>query len=300
MAIYRLSATVVKRSEGRTVTAAAAYRAGAVITDTRTGQVFDYARRRGVLHAEILAPDDAPAWIRDRAELWNATEAAEKRKDAQLAREVQVALPCELALAQQTDLVRAFVTAAFVARGMVADVAIHAADRHGDGRNTHAHILLTMRELAGGGFGKKVRSWNDSGLLEQWRVAWAEFVNRALERERIPVRVDHRSLAAQGITRTPQIHIGTAVAEMAARGITTDRGERAATIEATALPAQTPIPEVRPVGEVQKQKPAEGRPRRRWHGLLDAFRAAAAAFVRPLRPITAGGRRYLTRAYGIG
>jgi ATP-dependent exoDNAse (exonuclease V) alpha subunit len=245
-------------------------------------------------------PDDAPAWIHDRSELWNAAEVAEKRKDAQLAREVQLALPCELTLAQQTDLVRAFVTTAFVAKGMVADVAIHAADRRGDERNTHAHILLTMRELAGDGFGKKVRGWNDSGLLEQWRVSWAELINRALERERIPVRVDHRSLAAQGITRAPQIHIGTAVAEMAARGITTDRSEHAAAIATTALSTQAPVLETKPAGEVQARKPVEGRPRRRWHGLLDAFRAAAAVFVRPLRPITAGGRRYLIRAYGIG
>src|SRR5580693_3090731 len=108
MAIYRLSADIVKRSAGRTATAAVAYRAGEVITDARTGLVFDYSRRRGVLHAEIIAPEGAPAWMRDRSLLWNGVEAAEKRKDAQLAREIELALPHELDGVQRRELVHGF------------------------------------------------------------------------------------------------------------------------------------------------------------------------------------------------
>jgi MobA/MobL family len=126
--IYRLSADIVRRSEGRTVTAAAAYRAGEAILDQRTGLIFDYRRRYGVLDAGILAPENAPPWIFDRAELWNRVEAAEKRKDAQLARDIELALPHELGPAARHDLVHGFVRAAFVDAGMIADVALHALD----------------------------------------------------------------------------------------------------------------------------------------------------------------------------
>lgn len=230
MAIYHFAARVVKRSGGRSATAAAAYRAGADIADERTGQRFDYTRRRGVVHAEIMAPADAPDWMRDRAQLWNAVEKVEKRKDAQLARDVDLALPHELDQAQRVELVRAFVAAEFVGQGMIADIAIHAPSRRGDQRNAHAHIMLTMRELTGEGFGKKVRGWNDKEQLEGWREAWAEHVNRALERAGVETRVDHRSLEAQGIDREPQTHQGPAVAEMSARGAEADIATVAAEI----------------------------------------------------------------------
>src|SRR6516165_11628728 len=96
MAIYHLSVKVISRGGGRCATAAAAYRAGELVHDRSTGQDFDYTRKSGVEHTEILAPDHAPQWVFDRAELWNRVEEAEVRKDAQLAREVEVALPIEL------------------------------------------------------------------------------------------------------------------------------------------------------------------------------------------------------------
>jgi MobA/MobL family len=225
MAIYRLSADVVKRADGRTVTAAAAYRAGARIIDHRIGLVFDYRPRRGVMHRAILAPAGAPQWMRDRAALWNGIEATEKRKDAQLAREIILALPHELELARQRDLVHGFATAAFVDAGMVADIAIHAPDRHGDERNYHAHILLTLREIDGDTFGAKARAWNSPTLLEQWRAQWADHVNRVLAAVGELVRVDHRSLAGQGIEHQPQPKLGPAVRAMEARGILTDKGD---------------------------------------------------------------------------
>jgi hypothetical protein len=240
MAIYRLSADIVKRSAGRTATAAVAYRAGEVITDARTGLVFDYSRRRGVLHAEIIAPEGAPAWMRDRSLLWNGVEAAEKRKDAQLAREIELALPHELDGMQRRELVRGFVRAAFVSAGMVADVALHAPGEHGDQRNHHAHVMLTMRRIEDEGFGDKERAWNDPALLETWRALWAEHVNQALDLAGGSARVDHRSLEAQGVDRLPGIHLGPAVMEMQRRGVATERAELAQKIAATNAELMTP------------------------------------------------------------
>jgi len=232
MAIYRLSAAIVKRSDGRSATASAAYRAGIALTDERTGAAWDYTRKSGILHTEILAPEDAPDWMRDRAALWNAVEMGEKRKDAQVAREVQLALPHELTTAQQVELVREFVAEAFIAHGMVADVAIHAPDWESDERNTHAHILLTMRGISCDGFGPKAREWNSEALLQEWREGWERHVNRTLEREGIDARIDHRSLEDQGIDREPTQHLGPAVKEMTERGIPTDRGEAAEAVTA--------------------------------------------------------------------
>jgi len=279
VAIYHLSADVVRRSAGRTVTAAAAYRAGALIVDERTGLTFDYRRRQGVVHAEIIAPADVPAWMRDRARLWNAVEAGERRKDAQLARDIELALPHELTPLQRLDLARGFIAAAFVGEGMVADLAIHAPSRHGaDRRNHHAHVLLTLRAIAGDGFGNKERTWNDPAKLEAWRALWAEHVNRALEHAGEAARVDHRSLAAQGIEREPQVHLGPAVAEMEARGIGTDRAELAQEIKAinTALAgieaqASPPAPAI----TLALGRDLVRRRRNTGGAMLAAFRAAA-------------------------
>ena len=248
MAIYRLSATIVKRLDGRSATASAAYRAGIALTDERTGAAWDYTRKSGILHTEILAPEDAPDWMRDRAALWNAVEMGEKRKDAQVAREVQLALPHELTTAQQVELVREFVAEAFIAHGMVADVAIHAPDWESDERNTHAHILLTMREVAGDGFGPKAREWNSEALLQEWREGWERHVNRTLEREGIDARIDHRSLEDQGIDREPTQHLGPAVKEMTERGIPTDRGEAAEAVTAANGERQRIVDELADIG----------------------------------------------------
>ena len=197
MAIYHFDASVISRSKGRSATAAAAYRSAERVADHRTGEVHDYTRKGGVLHTEIVAPEHAPAWVRDRSALWNAVEDAERRKDAQVAREVRVALPSELTLEQNADLVRAFVQEQFVARGMIADVALHAPGREGDQRNHHAHIMLTTREIDADGFGAKNRDWNAKELLVDWRGSWAQHVNDTLERHDIYERIDHRTLEAQ-------------------------------------------------------------------------------------------------------
>ena len=197
MAIYHLRASVISRSSGRSATAAAAYRAAELIEDRRTGLSFDYASKRGVEHAEILAPDHAPDWVSDRSELWNRVEESETRKNSQVAREVRVALPDELSHDERVDLVRKFCQEAFVDRGMVADIAIHAPGSEGDDRNHHAHIMLTTREIAAEGFTAKNRDWNGKDVLEGWRLSWAEVSNEALERCGLDERIDHRTLEAQ-------------------------------------------------------------------------------------------------------
>ncbi|TKD18356.1 molybdopterin-guanine dinucleotide biosynthesis protein MobA [Rhodobacter capsulatus] len=199
MAIYHLRATMISRSAGRSATAAAAYRVGERIEDHRTGLTFDYRARGGVDHVETLAPAHAPAWVQDRAALWNAVEAAETRKNSQVAREIRVALPAELNHGQRVELVREFCQREFVARGMVADIALHAPGREGDDRNHHAHILLTTREIGPEGFTTKNRDWNAVEMLEGWREAWARDSNRALERCGLDERIDHRTLEAQRI-----------------------------------------------------------------------------------------------------
>ena len=225
MAIYRFEAKVIARSQGRSATASAAYRAGESIDDERTGIVFDYTRKRGVLYSEIFTPPNTPAWMEDRAQLWNAVEKAEKRKDAQLARDLLLSLPHELTHGQRRDLVREFVMAEFVAQGMIADVAIHAPDRQADERNHHAHVLLTMRELASNGFGKKVREWNATEQLEAWREHWADMVNGHLEKYGHEARVDHRSLADQGIDREPEPKQGSVATEMEREGRSSHAGD---------------------------------------------------------------------------
>ncbi len=204
MAIYHLSVKVISRADGKSVTRAAAYRAGARIKDLMTGEVHDFSRKRGVDWSGVIAPAGAPDWARDRESLWNAVESVERRKDAQLAREVEIALPRELAAEAKIKLVSDFVQRQFVDVGMVADIAIH----HIDGQNPHAHILLTTRRIDGDGFGAKDRSWNDRSLLLKWRKSWADAVNTELSRAGCASRIDHRSLADQGIDRPPTRHLG--------------------------------------------------------------------------------------------
>ena len=234
MAIYHLRATMISRSQGRSATAAIAYRVAERIEDRRTGLTFDYAARGGVDHTEILAPDHAPDWVRDRSELWNRVEESETRKNSQVAREVRVALPDELTHAQRVALVRDYAQAQFVDRGMVADIALHAPGREGDERNHHAHILLTTREVdAEGGFTTKNRDWNKVELLEGWREAWARDSNAALERAGIEDRVDHRTLIAQ---RDEALELALAARERGDEGAELHETVRAMSLDRPPLP----------------------------------------------------------------
>lgn len=202
MAIYHASAKIVRRSEGRSSTAAAAYRSGSKITDERTGEIHDYSRKRDVGFKEILAPKDSPEWAQSRDKLWNNVEASERRGDAQVAREFEVAIPVELSKEERRDLVRNFANDNFVSEGMIADICHH--DENGN--NPHAHILLTMRDVNKEGFQNKNRSWNSREKLKDWRVSWEKKANKALTSSGHSEQIDHRSLQDQGLDREPQIH----------------------------------------------------------------------------------------------
>ncbi len=212
MAIYHLSVKAISRSAGRSATAAAAYRAGCKIADERTGEIHDYTRKGGVQSADLVLPDGAPEWAFDRSALWNAAESAEKRKDACVAREFEVALPAELFAKSRKRLALEFAKEMANREGCAVDVAIHAPDRKGDDRNYHAHILRTTRKVAASGLGDKLdtekagRKRSDD--LEAVRARWAEMVNEALERDGHIEQVDHRSLKAQGVDREPTKHLG--------------------------------------------------------------------------------------------
>jgi hypothetical protein len=236
MAIYRFEAKVISRGAGRSTVeaasyrsgkwatatsvrtgtcaiSAAAYRAAAVLEDERTGERHDYSRKRGVLGAEIMLPEGAPSWMRDRSALWNAVEIIEKRKDAQLARDFVISLPHELSHEQRVALTREFVHEQFCARGYVADVAWHTPSK-AQGLNWHAHVMVTMRKVEGTGFAAKKERPAGDGLkhpalawkeeLGRLREAWADTANKHLEAAGLDVRIDHRSLESRGIDREPE------------------------------------------------------------------------------------------------
>jgi hypothetical protein len=257
MAMYHLSVKIIGRSSGRSSVAAAAYRAGERITNERDGLTHDYTHRRdtlnavayrsggryefegetydftnkkGVVHSEIILPENSPEEFADRATLWNAVERAEKRHDSQLAREVEISLPKELNLEQQVELTREYIKENFVNKGMIADFSIHhSGHEHSEPNefqdepikpyNPHAHIMLTMRDVESDGFKLKNRSWNGKAQVEKWREGWANTANKHLELAGFEERIDHRTLLEQGITdREPMKYMGRGYAHIRAKG----------------------------------------------------------------------------------
>lgn len=221
MAIYYLSVKTFGRSaSGGRATSAAAYRAGERIRDERTGELFDHSRRTDVMHKEIVLPSRFAgtdmSWVLDRSALWNAAEVAESRKNARVAREYLVALPYELTHAQRVGLALRFSQELADRHGFAVDLAIHAPRPDRDPRNFHAHLLTTTREVSPTGLGAKTdldvssAARKERGLgsnLEELyavRERWARLTNAALRQANLEVRVDHRSLAAQGIDREPR------------------------------------------------------------------------------------------------
>lgn len=299
MAIYHFNAKILGRSQGRSAIGAAAYRSATRIEDARTGLVFDYTRKRGVDGAEILTPDGSTP---DRAALWGKIELREGRSDAQLAREVEVALPRELEPEQMRTLVRAFVREQFVTIGMIADIAFH----HLTGSNPHAHILLTMREQQGDGFGLKRREWNDRALCELWRKRWSDHANDALARAGHLARIDHRTLIEQAGTalaeerhsdaieldRLPTIHErGSPMAAAHNASVRRDNSEHRAQWEAIE-------PNARAAGRLVS--PACDAPPSSMADRLAAEDLAFIAAMRERRDTTARGwRRYDERAQAL-
>ena len=274
---------MISRSQGRSVTAASAYRVAERIEDRRTGLTFDYAAKGGVDHTEILAPDHAPDWVHDRSELWNRVEESETRKNSQVAREVRVALPDELTHAQRVALVRDYAQTQFVDRGMVADIALHAPGRAGDERNHHAHILLTTREVDADGFTTKNRDWNKVEVLEGWREAWARDSNAALERAGIEDRVDHRTLVAQ---RDEALDLASAARERGDEGAELHETVRAMSLD------RPPLPQLSLGAWQLKERGIEVAAVRVWHEVKD--RAAEVRQV--VQELTGQVRDWLDRA----
>ncbi len=237
MASYHLSVKTVKRSAGRTATAAAAYRAGERLLCEREGRLHDYTRKQGIGEVFIVTPSDAPDWASDRTALWNSAEAAETRRNSVTAREWELALPAEVSDADRVELARSFAEALVTRYGVVADVAVHAPHREGDQRNHHAHILTTTRQMGPEGLGAKTRildaAKTGGGEIEEMRGLWAQMQNQVLERAGQEERVDHRSLedqraaalecgddlAAIELDREPEIKLGPAANMMERRAM---------------------------------------------------------------------------------
>lgn len=244
MALYFLNLKTFGRSNGSSAPGAAAYRAGERIRDERTGRMYDHTARQDVLHKEILVPSEYAgadmAWAKDRANLWNAAEAAESRKNARVAREYLVVLPVELAPDSRLSLAREFAQELADRYRFAVDVAVHAPrDFPGsDPRNFHAHLLATTREVDRHGLGAKTAlELNDSsrkalGLgpaineLFHVRERWATVTNEAFRDANIEARVDHRSLRAQGIDRQPGLWIPRVPYEVERRGFYSPVAER--------------------------------------------------------------------------
>src|SRR5208283_2479503 len=226
MAIYHLHVKVIGRKSGSSAVASAAYRSGSRLRDERLGRDQDFSGKRGVVHSEVMLPENAPEAWSDRERLWNDVEAFEVRKDAQLAREVEFAIPREMSEAQGIEPARDFVQAEFVSLGMIADINVHW-DMSEDGMpKPHAHVMLIMRAVDENGFGQKVREWNRTEMVERWRERWAELANERLAELDIDARIDHRSLEAQGVALEPQSQIGAPAQRIEGEGIeAADRAE---------------------------------------------------------------------------
>ncbi len=254
MAVPHFSVSIVARGSGRSAVLSAAYRHCAKMEFEREARTIDYSSKQGLLHEEFVIPEDAPEWLQamiaDRSvsgaseAFWNKVEAFEKRSDAQLAKDVTIALPIELTADQNIALVRDFVERHITAKGMVADWVFH--DAPG---NPHIHLMTTLRPLTEDGFGAKkvavlgadgnpVR--NDAGKIvyDLWaggaddfnafRDGWFAIQNQHLALSGLDIRIDGRSFEKQGIELTPTIHLGVGTKAIERKG---DGGEEKVALE---------------------------------------------------------------------
>lgn len=201
---YHLHVKNIGRRFGRSIVAAAAYRAGETIWNEAEERESVFGGRRDVVFAEIRMPVDAPPWMKERQQLWNAVEKAEKRSDARLAKEVEFSLPRELprdlwpvAAAEMAD--------AYTSQGFVVDLAIH---EDGRGHNPHVHLLLTTRRVTPSGFGAKLRHADAVAFITQARQLWQKTANKLLGKVGAGVQIDARSLKSRGIDREAGQHRG--------------------------------------------------------------------------------------------
>ena len=235
MAIYHLRVKYVQRSKGKSAVAASAYRSGEKIVDERSGKTHDYTRKRDIEQTGVMLPDHMPVSMQDRSVLWNALETGISHPRGQPAFEVEVALPRELDSAKCVQLVREFAHDEFVAKGLAVDYAIHRTKASDGGEHPHAHILISTRRFNDdGSIGKAARDLQDNPKLvdkiqtlesvgkfdealilqrgavnlDRWRRHWEDYSNRFLEDSGSESRIDHRTLAAQGVAREPTPNVG--------------------------------------------------------------------------------------------
>ncbi|MEA1842793.1 Ti-type conjugative transfer relaxase TraA [Agrobacterium tumefaciens] len=237
MAIYHLSTKPVSRSSGRSAVASAAYRCAVLLVNQRDGLVHDFTRKEGVEHSEIVLPQGVSAdWALDRSTLWNAAEFAEKRKDARVAREFEIALPHELSPEGRLKAARAFAQNLANRYGAAVDFAVHSPSEHGDIRNYHAHVLMTTRQVGKAGLGEKTLLEHKNARLlaigmattdmqlRDIRQSWEGIANRQLQREGLDVRIDHRSHEERGLELSPTEHMGVHASQMQQQGMAVERG----------------------------------------------------------------------------
>lgn len=236
MAIYHLSMKPVSRAGGRSAVASMAYRAGEKLTNERDGITHDFSRKQGVEHAEIVLPEGVSAdWARDRSDLWNAAEFAEKRKDARVAREFEIALPHELSAEQRLEAAREMAQELADRYGAAVDFAIHAPHEASDVRNHHAHILMTTRQVTEDGLGDKTylereNKWllahdlpTTDMQLRDLRQRWEGIANERLAMAGLDIRIDHRSHMERGLEIAPTEHMGVHATQMERRGLDVSR-----------------------------------------------------------------------------
>jgi hypothetical protein len=221
----------VSRGRGESLVRTAAYNGRCRLVDERTGEEWDYGYLGQPLWQGMYAPKDAPEWARDLGRLANAVEAFERRSDAQLAMNLDIALPHEQTLEQNRRLMQDFVRENFVRQGYAAHVSIHAPDPNGDARNIHAHVLVTLRKIGPDGFAptkseQQDRYRNRREYTEHLRDAWEKLANRHLERNGIDARIDRRTLKEQGIEREPERHRGPTVTNIERNGRVTNIADK--------------------------------------------------------------------------
>lgn len=254
MALFHFTVDQMKRSEGQSAIASAAYRSGERLYSEYYGEYSDYTRKGGVICSDILLPSHAPPEFADRQTLWNAVEQVERGKKAQLAYSFEIALQNEFTIEENIALARQFLLDNFVSRGMTVDVAFHEKETEDGGiPNPHVHFLCPMRPMNPDGTwgfkqhrvyrldedGNRIRDqngkflfdavpttdWGSPETLEHWREAWAAMVNAKFEEKGLTCRIDHRSYERQGLDLLPTVHEGVAVRQMEAKGIPTDKGD---------------------------------------------------------------------------
>lgn len=236
MAIYHCQITPISRNAGRSAVGAAAYRSGENLLNERDATRHDYTRKTGIEHSELVFPEGISApWASDRQQLWNAVEHAEARRDARVAREVEVSLPHELNAEERLALTKNFAQYLSDQYKVAVDFAIHQPHDRSDERNVHAHLLMTTREVTEQGLGQKSIFEKDTRWLlknnypttrlqiKQVRAHWGELANQALEEKGLNIRIDHRSFADQGIQLAPTQHMGVQATQMQQRGVDVER-----------------------------------------------------------------------------